>query len=741
MAQRRKGLERAGVFDTSKTDLEEFTDAIYGASEPGLETGRIVARPTPLEEIYADVRQPRRAIPYSVRLNWDGSAQRVPDLLKQWGAVAGVDARPLIEGSGDGIETDGMPPVALQYVELARLAGDIKRVGLSNPISVVRYGNHYMIESGERRFLAYYMIYLHTGDERWQKIPAILSDGKDFVWRQASENTARRALNAIGMARQLALLIMESREGIDGVKYDAYEQIVLPGESDRRFYAQVANGNIHRIPKGFGERIQQAMGLSEKRIAEYRRLLKLTDDDTVNDALWVRADVDDWAERFMRDVADTLPMGKVREIIERPNWTSDDLRALIERPAPVAVAAPTSPIGEVKEPVKQEVIITDPWPMGTAVQPLEGREAAWIWRKNAHGVYEPVYRAAYRPGDRWLFEHTIRTGDGDVLAALRTETGSQFYITRDLLQRANAAPVAPPPAPATDSGWREGRHVWVQMGNERKFGVIRYLKAQPSGEMGYGVYKFDGGSTHYYTKAALELFTGSMAEAADLIRAAEGGVQAPQNAPAGSTLKKVPMTSMPDGWFEGMRVLTKRRAQIWEEALGGFGRSHFPNDVPLSYQGHYTDGATVLVKCEDNHGYVGYVLEEAVRPLFDRNVPSAASATTSDNPYSAVQKATAEVREPAPQTQDDDGIPVLDPTSPLWIALNHLQTVAGVMGLNDLAQEINRVLDMTQGDASLMSAEGTLEGWINALDTGMGELQERLANEVGEFLSWLNNTF
>jgi hypothetical protein len=180
--------------------------------------------------------------------------------------------------------------------------------------------------------LAYHLLQSVEGD-KWEKIPAIMGDGNNSVWRQASENTARAQLNAIGLSRQLALLIMDARKDIDGQKYDDFEVMVLDGECDRRYYAQVANGNIHRIPEGMAERIYSAMNLSKKRVADYRSLLKLTDDDAVNDVLWVRADVEGWSDLALREIR-TLPLGNVKGVIEREAWGLDDLRGLVEKKPP-----------------------------------------------------------------------------------------------------------------------------------------------------------------------------------------------------------------------------------------------------------------------------------------------------------------------------------------------------------------------------------------------------------------------
>lgn len=314
-----------------KTNLEQMSDDIFGASTPPeFNTGRVVARPIPLADIWPDLCQPRRVIPASIRLVSNGSPADVPQLLQTWAAVAAnaagrtINIQQIIMGEGEGLDTDNTPPIYESFIDLLRLAGSILRDGLINPINIISRGDNYIIESGERRWLASWLLHLHMPDaDAHARIPAVITSGVDYVWRQAAENTARRSLNAVGMARQLALLIMAAR-GQD--QYADYEQIVPPGGSDRRYYAQIADGNVHRIPKGTGERIQTAMGLAKDMISNYRNILRITEDEEINDIIWLRGDIEDWPERAFRDV-NRLTAVNLRQIISRDSWSLDDFRA------------------------------------------------------------------------------------------------------------------------------------------------------------------------------------------------------------------------------------------------------------------------------------------------------------------------------------------------------------------------------------------------------------------------------
>lgn len=350
MSRNRAG-EKMSAFDTGGSSLQEVADEIYGASAPGITTARIVASAVEIHSIWADRAQPRRAVPASLRLHWNGDPADVPDLLGKWYAVAtelaGVelDIVAMLKGEGEGIASDNTHSLFADFVDLVRLAQSINRDGLMNPITVVESDNRWVIESGERRWLAYHLLAMYLG-EAWGKIPAQKSDGRDYVWRQAAENTARRTLNAISMARQLALLIMAAR---DGSHYFAFDEVVGAGDCDRRFYAQVADGNTHRIPRGMGERIQAAMGLGMEQLSQYRSLLRLTDDEEVNDALWVRADIENWPENTLRQIR-TLTAVKVREVIQQEDWSLDMLRKMLDTLTPVKVspaeaAAPAPALG------------------------------------------------------------------------------------------------------------------------------------------------------------------------------------------------------------------------------------------------------------------------------------------------------------------------------------------------------------------------------------------------------------
>jgi hypothetical protein len=152
-------------------------------------------------------------------------------------------------------------------MQIVELAASIKRDGLTNPITVVQTDTHYLLETGERRWLAYHLLFANYREEKWTKIPARVVEHFN-VWRQATENTARADLNAIGKARQFALLMMDlwMREPDAPVHFRPISDF----PSERAFYAQVAD---LRVPRGKGGLLMVAIGAKGRSTLSKRRSL------------------------------------------------------------------------------------------------------------------------------------------------------------------------------------------------------------------------------------------------------------------------------------------------------------------------------------------------------------------------------------------------------------------------------------------------------------------------------------
>jgi hypothetical protein len=329
---RKNIFEDLNTLDDSMTAAQSADALIYGDADAAKVLARSVRnlRATPLDirKIRPDSLQPRRAVPSELRAYWRNDPKRTELLFERWlDAIAEERGgsqlvyKDILEGKetsrGKQVEaevdnpeehdntkrgkeatrstqieaeadTPEHGPLASAFLKLVELAASIKRDGLTNPITVAEDRSGYIIETGERRWLAFHLLKMLYGEADWGEIPA--RQVKEVsVWRQASENNARDDLNAISKARQLALLLM-AIHGWD--KFQPIENF----QHEREFYAQVADGHTWRIPKGFGEQLLNAMDLSSSsHLRRYRAILR------VDNGLWDSADDNDWSERFIRD--------------------------------------------------------------------------------------------------------------------------------------------------------------------------------------------------------------------------------------------------------------------------------------------------------------------------------------------------------------------------------------------------------------------------------------------------------
>lgn len=272
-------------FGNGLNSAEAYTEELFDGDLRGAKSETIKARPTHIFEILPDPTQPRRAIPSTVRGLWTGDVtpEAMTRLFADWLALAqqesGGHLLPIEELlKGEEIVEDVRGPITATLLALTELAGSIQRDGLTNPITVVKTPSGFqIIETGERRWLAFHLLYSHTtGDAQWAKIPARTVDTFSR-FRQAAENTQRGDLTAVGKVRQYALLLMELRQQV-GDTFEPYNAF----DHDRDFYAQVAN---RYAPDGKNELLLSACGIKTKSTAsKYRSVLEL------NQQQWTIAD-------------------------------------------------------------------------------------------------------------------------------------------------------------------------------------------------------------------------------------------------------------------------------------------------------------------------------------------------------------------------------------------------------------------------------------------------------------------
>lgn len=320
--------------------LEESSDAIFGTSLPVTPT--IKVKMVDIDSIYPDPMQPRRAIPFEVREKWNYPEQSFRDLFLMWAEHMGdefdLDAY-LLDGETDRAQSDNknepiLPnfepetPAQLSFLRLIELASSILREGLTNPISISRLGRDYLIETGERRWLAYQLLKVYfsdADDQDWSKIPARVMPERD-VWRQATENSVRQDLNAVSRARQLALLIMDIFGWENFLPLEDFEH-------EQEFYAQVSDGNEWRIPKDKTEQLLKAMALNNQtQLRQYRAVLR------IDPRLWRKADDEDWTENRIRyhpglDNIEPARPGRKKSPLDRAYDDIEDFQRLVIRNA------------------------------------------------------------------------------------------------------------------------------------------------------------------------------------------------------------------------------------------------------------------------------------------------------------------------------------------------------------------------------------------------------------------------
>jgi hypothetical protein len=356
--RKRKMMGRAGA---PKFNIE---DLVMGAATGNTGTGQTVPPDAetalPLVLIWPDPIQPRRAMPETLRAQWcDGTP--IEQILAQWERQARQRFRELNEGADPEWDywlrsgTDATPladdlppeyrfhPDTRHWVELLQLAGSILEIGLEQPITVYEVRDDaYRVQAGERRLLAYHLLHWQ-GADGFDQIPAILREQYD-PFRQALENGARQDLNAIGLARQLALVLMalNSPEGF------------IPPERQMglSFYAQASD---QYIPKGKAEAIAHMLGVSSVRqLQRYKKLLDLPPQ------VWNWADQFDW------------PEGKLRGWVNKAKGNHDQLVAFAQEEV-------TRELGQAEAPV-----------------PLTDTERAV---RKAQSTYKAIRRVAEMSGD------------------------------------------------------------------------------------------------------------------------------------------------------------------------------------------------------------------------------------------------------------------------------------------------------------------------------------------------------
>jgi len=317
--------------DTDKLSelLANFNDDLLGDDLPQhLGDDAVKVERILLDLVRPDPVQPRRVLPDRIHHAFHNNQLTPSQALRDLVQVAQVASRQrgqpfsnLLEllPDPDRDEADvKLTPEEELLRDLVNLAVTIRDDGQVNPITVIDVTQGvtrlYRIETGERRYWAAWLLRdFLPGYEADGMIDCIVVPAdRSTVFRQAKENTARKGLSAIAMARQAALLLLT----VNG--FDIPDFAV-----DNDFYRQALE---LRIPRGGAEAIYNAMGGIDKVYFSYiKNLLKLSDE-----ALEF-ADRHNIEERRLRPLTDVDPdfhYELVRQIIDF-NLTARQIEQLI----------------------------------------------------------------------------------------------------------------------------------------------------------------------------------------------------------------------------------------------------------------------------------------------------------------------------------------------------------------------------------------------------------------------------
>lgn len=273
--------------DTNKLDalLASVTEDMLGEDLPqqfadnGIRVERLL-----LEMVRPDPVQARRVLPERIHFKFHEDRMTPTQALRELVQFAQVSARQqgrpfanvlelLPHSNSDTEEPEKLSPEEDTLRDLVNLAVTIRDDGQVNPLTVVDVSQGvtrlYRIETGERRYWAAWLLRdFFPGYESNGMIDCIVVPAENSsVFRQAKENTARKGLTAIAMARQVALLLLT----VHG------HEIPLHAVNND-FYRQALDLDL-RGKSEFTEAVLSAMGgIGKMHLSHYKSLLRLSDE-------------------------------------------------------------------------------------------------------------------------------------------------------------------------------------------------------------------------------------------------------------------------------------------------------------------------------------------------------------------------------------------------------------------------------------------------------------------------------
>ncbi len=306
---------------------EDFLGAevVQKLHESGLRVERIT-----LSLIRPDAAQPRRVLPEPIHQAFHNQELTPVQALKQYiekvRIIARQKGRPfenlldmLSTEEGDAQSELTQPERDLR--DLTNLAVTLRSDGQVNPLTIVDRTQgampSYIIETGERRYWASYidMEFIPSYDGDGTVPCIIIPPERASVFRQAKENTSRSGLNAIGMARQAALLIL--------AVHDIHPPL---GIVNHDFYRQALEFDLRSRREHSGDILAAMGGISRNRLSQYKALLALSD-DALEEA--DRHNIDEGRLRYVLKLPYEMQAEALRQIVKH-NLDARQIKQMIQ---------------------------------------------------------------------------------------------------------------------------------------------------------------------------------------------------------------------------------------------------------------------------------------------------------------------------------------------------------------------------------------------------------------------------
>lgn len=286
-----------------------------------------------LELVRPDPLQPRRVLPDRIYQAFHDNrltpTQALRELIQTAQLAARQQGRPFnnildLLGNPDDESEQDLPPLSPEEQlvhDLVNLAITIRDDGQVNPLTVIEVSEgvtrQFRIETGERRYWATWLLRdFISGYESDGMIPCIVIPYESAsAFRQAKENTARKGLTAIAMARQAALLLLT----VHGCEIPVHAV-------NNDFYRQALDLDL-RGKREYTDAILSAMGgITRSYFSYYKSLLKLPDEAM---ELADRHNIDAKKLRYVAAIDPNAQLELIRQIIDF-DLTSKQVKQLIE---------------------------------------------------------------------------------------------------------------------------------------------------------------------------------------------------------------------------------------------------------------------------------------------------------------------------------------------------------------------------------------------------------------------------